>query len=115
MVIAHKKRLHTVLIVKAVHEILGSEVPHLSEIQQPHLGELPQHGNPFLQGSEHGGCLPAEHLQRVLTESIDDRLQALGASQDLQLFKEKAVSAMDTVKDSYGCYRSYNLMYIFLR
>lgn len=115
MVIAHEKRLHTVLIVKAVHEILGCEVLHLSEIQQPHLGELPQHSHTFLQGGEHGGCLSAEHLQRVLTESVNDRLQALGVCQGLQLLKEKAVSAMDTVKDSYGCYRFYSLMYIFLR
>lgn len=115
MVIAHEKRLHTVLIVKAVHKILRSEVLHLTEIQKSNLCELLQHGDTFLQGGEHGGCLSAEHLQRVLTERVNDWLQALGASQGLQLLKEKAVSAMDTVKDSYGCYRFYSLMYIFLR
>lgn len=110
MVIAHKKRLYTVLIVKAVHEILGGEVPHLTEIQKPDLCELPQHGNTFLHGGEHGGCLSAEHLQRVLTERVDDRLQALGTSQGLQLLKEKAMSAMDTVKDAYGRYCCYSLI-----
>lgn len=106
MVITHKKRLHTVLIVKAVHEILSGEVLHLAEIQKPDLCELPQHGNTFLHGGEHGRCLSAEYLQRVLTERVDDRLHPSGVSQGLQLLKEKAVSAMDTVKDSYGCYKT---------
>ena len=92
--------------MKAVHKILGGEVLHLSEIQQPHLCELLQHGDTFLQGGEHSGCLSAEHLQRVLTERVDDRLQTLGASQGLQLFKEKAVSAMDTVEDTDGAYKT---------
>lgn len=110
VVITHEKRLHTVLIVKAVHEILSGKVLHLAEIQKPDLCELPQHGNTFLHGGEHGGRLSAEYLQRVLTERVDDRLQAPNMSQGLQLLKEKAVSAMDTVKDSYGCYGCYSLI-----
>lgn len=110
MVITHKKRLHTVLIVKAVHEILGGEVLHLAEIQKTNLCKALQHDHTLLQGGEHGGCLSAEHLQRVLTERVDDRLQALGTSQGLQLLKEKAMSAMDTVKDAYGRYCCYSLI-----
>ena len=106
MVIAHEKRLYTVLIVKAVHKILRSEVLHLTEIQKSNLCELLQHGDTFLQGGEHSRCLSAEHLQGVLTERIDDRLQTLGVSQGLQLLKEKAVSAMDTVKDADGAYKT---------
>ena len=106
MVITHKKRLHTVLIVKAVHEIPSGEVLHLAEIQKAHLGKALQHSHTLLQGGQHGGCLSAEYLKRVLTERVDDRLQPPGMSQGLQLLKEKAVSPMDAVKDSYGCYKT---------
>lgn len=102
VVITHEKRLHTVLIVKAVYEILSGEVLHLAEIQKPNLGKLPQHGDTLLQGGEHGGCLSAEYLKRVLTKRVDDRLHPFCMSQGLQLLKEKAMSAMDTVKDADG-------------
>ena len=103
MVIAHEQSIYS-LLFEVAHKLLSSKLLHCSKIQEMHFAVVLKQGFSFVVRSQHSRRLTRQQFLGMAVKSIDSRGQLMVLGMLVQLSEQETMSAMDTVKKSYGCY-----------
>ena len=104
MVIAHEQSIYSLLLFEVAHKLLSSKLLYRSKIQEMHFAVVLKQGLSFVVRGEHSRGLTCQQFLGMTVKSIDSRGQLMVLGMLVQLSEQETMSAMDTVKKSYGCY-----------
>ena len=109
MVVTHNEHTDVVTVMKKRHKLLRGEAMNLLERQHQHLPIAFQQLLPLLPRGEHSRLIVRlQSSTRVVVKSDDKGRKVALLRYTAQVVKEKTMTLMDTIEESYSCYLTHS-------